>query len=204
MTSIAQNHPTLIQAAWKTDSSLLRSLLLAVAGSLALWVSAKVQIPFFPVPLTMQTLVVLMIGMSFGWKLGGATLALYLAEGAVGLPVFSGTPEKGIGLAYMMGPTGGYLFGMFVAAIAVGWLATKGFGKKVWTTFLAMLVGNGLIYLFGLLWLGTVVGWDKPVLAWGLTPFLLGDLVKIVLAMIALPSLWKLLNRHNDDQDTAQ
>ena len=104
------------------ENTLARNVALAVAGSIALWVSAKVQIPFLPVPMTLQTLVVLIIGMAYGWRLGAATVALYLAQGAVGLPVFAGTPEKGIGLAYMIGPTGGYLVGFLLAAMAVGCL----------------------------------------------------------------------------------
>lgn len=194
MSTVVQNQPTLIQTVL-TDQSMVKNALLAVAGSLALWASAKIQIPFYPVPMTMQTLVVLLIGMSFGWKLGGATVALYLAEGAMGLPVFAGTPEKGMGVAYMIGPSGGYLAGFLVAAIAVGWLATKGWGKHIWSTAAAMIIGNAIIYALGVYWLGSVVGWDKPVLEWGVTPFLLGDLVKIVIAMIALPALWRLVGR---------
>ena len=102
------------------QNAVVRNILLAVAGSIALWISAKIQIPFYPVPVSMQTLVVLMIGMAFGWRLGAATVILYLAEGVAGLPVFAGTPEKGIGLAYMVGPTGGYLVGFVIAAAAVG------------------------------------------------------------------------------------
>ena len=108
-------HPALVDALWTKNNTLLRNVLLAVAGSIALWISAKIQIPFYPVPVSMQTLVVLLIGMAFGWKLGGATVALYLMEGLAGLPVFAGTPEKGIGLAYMVGPTGGYLLGFLIA-----------------------------------------------------------------------------------------
>jgi len=193
MSTLSGAHPTLVQVALNTDGAWIRNVLLAVAGSLALWISAKVQIPFYPVPITMQTLLVLVIGMAFGWKLGGATVALYLAEGAVGLPVFAGTPEKGLGLAYMFGPTGGYLLGMLLAAIVVGWLATRGWGRNIATTFAAMFIGMAIIYAIGLMWLGSVLGWDKPILAWGLTPFLLGDLVKVGLAMIALPAVWKLV-----------
>jgi len=106
----------------------------------------------------MQTLVVLMIGMTFGWKLGGATVALYLAEGLAGLPVFAGAPEKGIGFAYMVGPTGGYLLGFIIAAAVVGWLAERGFDRNVILTAVAMLVGSIIIYIPGVLWLGSIVG----------------------------------------------
>lgn len=188
-------YPTLAEQVFPADRSLVRNALLAIAGSLLLWASAKLQVPFYPVPMTMQTLVVLLIGVAYGGRLGAATIALYLAEGALGLPVFAGTPEKGMGLAYMAGPTGGYLAGYVAAAAACGALARMGWDRRVATTILAMLVGNGLIYVFGLAWLGAVVGWDKPVLAWGLTPFVLGDLVKLALAAAILPMVWKLLNR---------
>ena len=134
----------------------------------------------------------LVIAMAFGPRLGAATVMLYLAEGAVGLPVFAGTPEKGIGLAYMLGGTGGYLLGFLLAAALVGMLAERGWDRNVGTTALAMLFGNVVIYVPGLLWLGTLFGWDKPILAWGLTPFLLGDVTKLALAAAVLPLLWKL------------
>lgn len=189
--STAVLHPTLADRVFGAQSSLARQVLLAVGGSLALWASAKIQIPFYPVPLTMQTFTVLVIGMAFGLRLGTATVALYLLQGALGLPVFAGTPEKGIGLAYMVGPTGGYLLGYLAAVAACGYLAERGWDRRASTTALAMLVGNILIYVPGLLWLGAVVGWDKPVLAWGLTPFLLGDLVKLALATAVLPLAWQ-------------
>ena len=125
-----------------------------MSGTLALALSAKIQIPFWPVPLTMQTLVVLLIGMAYGWRLGGATLLLYLAEGAVGLPVFAGTPEKGIGLAYMLGTTGGYLLGFALAAAACGALAERGWDRSFARVVAAMLIGNAIIYSTGVLWLG--------------------------------------------------
>jgi len=174
---------------------ILRLTVLAVLGTLLLTLAAKVQVPFYPVPLTLTTLVVLGLGMAYGWRLGAATLALYLLEGAVGLPVFAGTPEKGIGLVYMMGPTGGYLLGFFLAACVCGWLAERGWDRSVTTTALAMLIGNVIIYLPGLLWLGSLLGWDKPILEWGLTPFILGDAFKLALAAALLPMAWKLLRR---------
>ena len=185
---------TLAKTLLPIDNAVVRNLILAIVGSLALWVSAKLSIPFWPVPLTMQTLVVLVIGMAFGARLGAATVLLYLAEGAVGLPVFSGTPEKGIGLAYMMSTTGGYLVGFVLAAGAVGFLAERGWDRSPVKTALAMLLGNILIYMTGLLWLGTIVGWDKPVLAWGLTPFLAGDAVKIAAAAVLMPLVWRLVS----------
>jgi len=197
MTQYATTHPTLASAVWPSDGTgaLLRNAILAVLGSALLWASAKIQIPFYPVPMTMQTFVVLVLGMAYGGRLGAATLGLYLLEGAFGLPVFAGTPEKGIGLAYIAGPTGGYLVGFLLAAVACGWLAERCWDRSVAKTVAAMLVGNVFIYVPGLLWLGTVVGWDKPVLAWGLTPFLLGELTKLALAAVLLPAVWKLV-RH--------
>lgn len=187
------NYPTLAQKAVPGSSGLMRNLMLAVGGSLLLWASARLQVPFYPVPMTMQTFVVLMIGAAYGWRLGAATVALYLVQGALGMPVFAGTPEKGIGLAYMVGPTGGYLVGYVAAAAVTGALAGRGWDRRVSTTLLSMLAGTAVIYAFGIGWLGTVVGWDKPVLAWGLTPFLLGDLVKLALAAAVLPAAWKLI-----------
>jgi biotin transport system substrate-specific component len=185
---------TLAKTLLPIDNAIVRNLILTIVGSLALWVSAKISIPFWPVPLTMQTLVVLVIGMAFGARLGAATVLLYLAEGAVGLPVFSGTPEKGLGLAYMMSTTGGYLVGFVLAAGAVGFLAERGWDRSPLKTALAMVLGNVLIYVTGLLWLGTIVGWDKPVLAWGLTPFLAGDAIKIAAAAVLMPLVWRLVS----------
>ena len=195
MNTSVLTHPTLANTVLTGDNPVLRNVLLAVAGSMALWVSAKVQIPFFPVPMTMQTLVVLLIGMAYGWKLGAATVGLYLLQGVAGLPVFAGTPEKGIGLLYMMGPTGGFLVGFVLAAALVGYLAQRGWDRNMGTTALAMLLGNAIIYVPGLLWLGSVVGWDKPVLQWGMTPFLIGDLAKLIIAALLMPAVWKLVRR---------
>jgi len=197
---ISQAHATLAATVWHTNKVVLKNILLAVLGTIALWISAKVSIPFWPVPLTMQTLVVLMIGMTFGWRLGGATLLLYLAEGAVGLPVFAGTPEKGIGVAYMMGSTGGYLVGFVLAAITVGWLAERGWDRNPLTTAAAMLLGNIIIYVPGLVWLGSVVGWEKPIFAWGLTPFLAGDALKLALAAALMPLGWHLASNRSADR----
>ena len=196
MSALQATHPTLAHTLWPSSvSKPLRILLMLLVGSLLLTVSAKIEIPFIPVPLTMQTFAVLVLGMAFGWRVGMATVLLYLAQGAFGLPVFAGTPEKGIGLAYMMGPTGGYLLGFVLAAGVCGWLAERGWDRTFGTTALAMLIGNIVIYAPGLLWLGSLFGWDKPILEWGLYPFLLGDVVKLALAAVAMPLAWKLLRR---------
>ena len=201
MPSLSVTAETLAATLWPVEQAepaakrALRNLLLAVVGAQLIWLSAKIQVPFHPVPMTMQTFLVLGLGMAYGWRLGAATILLYLAEGAVGLPVFAGTPEKGIGLAYMAGGTGGYLFGYLLAAAACGWLAERGWDRSVVSAALAMLVGNVLIYIPGLLWLGILFGWDKPILEWGLTPFVLGDLAKLGLAAALLPLAWKLVGR---------
>ena len=198
MTSQSIRFPTLANEIWPDfldDRSWARHVIFAVVGAALLTLSAKVKIPFYPVPITMQSFVVLALGLTYGSRLGAVTILLYLAAGVLGLPVFAGTPEKGIGLAYMMGPTGGYLLGFVVAAAATGYLAERGWDRKISLTFAAMLIGNIVIYLPGLIWLGNIVGWDKPVLQWGLTPFLLGDLAKIVLAMIVIPATWKLVKK---------
>ncbi len=185
---------TLLDAIWR-DRTLLRNVALIIAGSLLLTLSAKIKVPFYPVPMTMQTLAVMLIGFTFGWRMAGATVLFYLDQGAFGLPVFAGTPEKGIGLAYMMGPTGGYLLGFVLAAVLCGWLAERGWDRSPLRLVAAMILANGVIYLLGVAWLGSVVGWDKPVLAWGMIPFLYGDLLKIVLGAGLLTAGWKLLDR---------
>ncbi len=174
-------------------SSAIRNGVVVVLASLLLTLSAKISIPFYPVPLTMQTFVVIGLGLALGPTLGVAAVGLYLLQGALGLPVFAGTPEKGIGLAYMAGPTGGYLAGFVLAAALTGWLAKRGWDRSMATAFLAALAGAVILYVPGLLWLGTIVGWDKPVLEWGLYPFIPGDLAKTMLAAIAFPATWKFL-----------
>lgn len=196
MRLLAATRETLATTVWpaadddRLIARLARGIVLAVVGSLLIWASAKIRVPFYPVPMSMQTFVILALGMAYGWRLGAATVLLYLAEGALGLPVFAGTPEKGLGLAYMAGSTGGYLFGFVLAAAVCGWLAERGWDRGVVTTAIAMLAGNILIYIPGLLWLGVLFGWDKPILAWGLFPFILGDMAKVALAAAALPLAW--------------
>ena len=170
-----------VDALWpvRGASRLVRAALLAALGSALLTLSAKIQVPFYPVPMTMQTLVVLLIGMAFGARLGIATVALYLAEGAVGLPVFAGTPEKGIGLAYMIGPTGGYLLGFVLVAAIAGWIVER--RRDAAGLALAVVAGSIAIYAPGVLWLASLVGLGRA-LELGLVPFLWGDLLKAGLA----------------------
>ena len=177
-------NPSLADRLWPTTEgqAILRAVVLAVFGSLLLWASAKVQVPFYPVPMTLQTAVVLLIGVAYGPRLAAGTLLLYLAEGAVGLPVFAGTPERGIGLAYMVGPTGGYLAGFLAAAVIAGWTAER---SRHWlTTALGLLAAIVAIHLLGAAWLATLVGPAKAV-SLGVLPFLLGDAVKLALVTAA-------------------
>lgn len=161
------------------------------AASLLLACSARIAVPFYPVPLTMQTFVVIGLGMALGPWRGLAAVLLYLAEGAVGLPVFAGTPEKGVGITYMLGPTGGYLLGYVPAALLAGLLATHGWDRNPIMALAAALLAGSVLYVPGLLWLGAVIGFDKPVLKLGLYPFILGDAVKAVLAALLFPMAWK-------------
>ena len=169
-------------------SSLPAKIALALLGSILLTLSAKTQVPFWPVPMTMQTFVVLVIGMSCGARLAGATVLLYLCEGAFGLPVFAGTPERGIGLAYMMGPTGGYLAGFLVAAVLVGWLAERGWRRSILRLAAAAAIGHIVMLALGVAWLAASVGWLR---AWqlGIEPFLLATLIKTALAAAAILAL---------------
>ena len=198
---MAQTYPAqavLSDFIWKAEGGtrILRFLALAFIGTLLIAISSKVKIPLpGGVDMTMQTFVILALGMAYGWRLAGATLLLYLAEGAAGLPVFTGTPEKGIGIAYMTGTTGGYLLGFLMAAVSVGWLAERGWDRNILTAAGAMLIGNVIIYVPGLIYLGALLGWDKPILEWGLYPFLVSDAIKLALAAAALPLAWKLLGR---------
>lgn len=169
----------------------LRNLLLALAGSGLLWLSAKLQIPFWPVPMTMQTFVVLVIGVAFGWKLGTATVMLYLIEGALGLPVFAGTPERGIGFAYMMGPTGGYLIGFIFGAALCGWLAERGWDRSFLRITIAMTAGHLLIFLFGWAWLSALTGSMAKAYVAGVAPFYAASLFKTLLAVLTVPLVWK-------------
>ena len=188
--------PTLLDTLWPQAAGrrAWRNLALALVGTIALTVSAKLQIPFWPVPLTMQTFVVLVIGAAFGWQLGVATLLLYLAEGALGLPVFAGTPARGIGLAYMSGPTGGYLAGFVAGAALCGWLAERGWDRSVWRTAAAMSLGHVLILACGWAWLAALVGPQKAYAA-GVAPFYVATLFKTALAVAALPLAWRLVRK---------
>jgi len=163
-------------------------ILVAVLGTLLLTISAKIKIPFYPVPMTMQTFVVLFLGITLGPRIGLLTVSLYLFEGIFGLPVFAGTPEKGIGLVYFAGPTMGYLIGFLVAVYFVGLFK---YDKGLINTFLKLIFSVSLIYILGIIWLGTLIGWEKPVFKLGVEPFLLAELFKMLLLSFLTPILLK-------------
>ncbi len=175
------------------DHSMLRNIIIVAVASLLITLSAKVAIPFYPVPMTMQTFVVIGLGLALGPRLGLAAVAFYLAQGALGLPVFTGTPEKGIGWAYMMGPTGGYLLGFLIAVYVSGMLAERGWERNVFSAFAVAVLGTAILFVPGVLWLGVLFGWDKPILEWGLYPFILGGFAKAALAAAVFPAAWRFL-----------
>ncbi|RWO52423.1 biotin transporter BioY [Mesorhizobium sp.] len=178
----------------KGAARLATQLLLAIVGTLVLTLSAKTRVLLGPVDISMQTLAVFLISAAFGMRLGVATLLLYMAEGAMGLPVFQGTPEKGIGLAYMLGSTGGYLAGFVVMAAIVGWAADCGWDRHPVKLFNAMLVAEIVMMAMGFAWLALLIGPEK---SWqfGVVPFIVGDLIKVGLAASLVPAVWSLLKR---------
>jgi len=167
---------------------IIKLTLLTIAGSILITISAKIKIPFYPVPMTMQTFVILLIGITYGYKIGLATVTLYLLEGIFGLPVFANSPEKGIGVAYFVGPTMGYLVGFLVAVYFAGLFK---YDKGLINTFLKLIFSVSFIYILGIIWLGTLIGWDKPVFKFGAEPFLLAELFKILLLLFLVPMLLK-------------
>jgi biotin transport system substrate-specific component len=172
-----------------------RQVIMVAGGILLLAVAAKVHVPMWPVPITMSTFAVLLVGAAYGAQLGLVTILGYLAVGALGLDVFAGSSAQTYGVNYMLGSSGGYLVGYVLATVILGFLANRGWGRSIGWMALAMLIANVAIYLPGLTWLGQLYGWDKPILAWGLIPFLPGDAVKLALAAVLLPTLWKLIDR---------
>ena len=171
------------------QSKLLKYVFLTLIGSITLAISSKIKIPFYPVPMTMQTLIVLVIGIGYGWKLGLATVSLYLFEGIIGLPVFSGTPEKGIGLIYFTGPTMGYLIGFLVAVYISG---KFNYDNSLLKNFLKLMLATSFIYILGMSWLGSLVGWEKPIFQLGAQPFLLAELFKILIATLLINKIKKI------------
>ena len=208
MSAIDLDARTLAAALWTPAriSPLLRGAVLAVAGSLFVALCAQIAVPLWPVPVTGQTFAVLSVGLVCGWRIGGAALLLYLVEGALGLPFFA---QGKSGWATVIGPSGGYIWGFVLAAALVGWLAERGWDRSVPRTALAMLLGNVVLYVPGLIWLalfyagpgqeyiaatGAETAWGAAIAA-GLTPFLLGDLLKLLLAAALIPAAWALLKK---------
>jgi len=174
----------------KTNSiqKALKTFVLIFLGTIALTISAKLKIPFYPVPMTMQTFVVLFLGLAFGYKIGLTTVSVYLIEGIIGIPVFSNSPEKGVGLVYFTGPTMGYLMGFLSAVFFAGYLNLK---NNIFVIFSKLIFSVSMVYLFGVLWLGILIGWDKPIIQLGVTPFLLAELFKICLLTLLAKKIIK-------------
>ena len=172
-----------------TQSKIIKSLIVIFLGSIILAISAKIKIPFYPVPMTMQTFVVLFLGISFGYKIALSTVGLYLLEGIIGLPVFSNSPEKGVGLAYFTGPTMGYLIGFLLACFLASYIKND---DNYFMILIKLTFSVSTIYILGILWLGIVIGWDKPILELGVMPFLLAEIFKITLLTILSKKIFKL------------
>ena len=171
-----------------TQSKIIKSLTLIFVGSLILAISSKLKIPFYPVPMTMQTFVVLFLGISFGYKIGLATVSLYLLEGIAGLPVFSNSPERGVGLVYFTGPTMGYLIGFLSACFFASFIKSQ---DNYFLIFIKLILSVSTIYILGVLWLGTLIGWDKPIIQLGVMPFLLAEIFKIALLTLLTKKIIK-------------
>ena len=172
-----------------SQTTIIRSLFAIILGSIALTISAKIKIPFYPVPMTMQTFVVLFLGVSLGYKIGLASVGLYLFEGIMGLPVFSNSPEKGVGLIYFTGPTMGYLIGFLAASFLASKITIK---DNFIIILIKLIIATSTIYILGLLWLGTLIGWEKPIFELGAKPFLLAEIFKIILLAIITKQIIKI------------
>ena len=177
------------------QAKLVKQIALVLVGVMLLVLSAKIKIPMIPVPMTMGTFAVLSIGAVYGPRLGLITIIGYMIVGALGFDVFASSSSEQFGVSYMMGSTGGYLVGYVLAILVLGWIARQGWDRSVLKMAAAMVLGNVIIYVPGLLWLATLYGWDQPILTWGLTPFLMGDLVKLGLAALLLPGAWRLVDK---------
>ena len=196
MISIGIKNSLVEEVFFKTDSFLMfRRLTLVVVGIFILALFSKIKIPIWPspVPINLATLSVLTIGLTYGPKLGLTTVFGYLIIGTLGFDIFANSSAKVNGMEYMLGSTGGYLFGYLLATIALGFLARAGWDRNVFKIVLALIIGNALIYIPGIFWLAELYTWNKPILAWGLTPFLIGDALKILLAALVIPSMWKFI-----------
>ncbi len=195
MTLAIDDNKVLIEAIGPQQgmARLVKQAALVVLGIVLLTVMAKIKVPMWPVSISMGTFAVLAVGAAYGPRLGLATIMGWMILGALGMDVFQSSSADLNGVTYMMGSTGGYLLGYVLAVLALGLAARRGWDRSVLWMALAMLIGNAIIYVPGILWLGQLYGWDQPILAWGLTPFLIGDALKLVLAALIVPGLWKLI-----------
>lgn len=186
------NNPSLINTLLplKGINTFTKNILLVLFGTILLAASSKIQVPFWPVPMTMQTFIVLIVAMAYGWKLSLLTLIAYLIEGAIGLPVFA----KGGGLAYLLGPTAGYLYGMAIAAAVIGYFADLGYGKSIIKCIIPLGIGTIIIFVCGIGYLSSIIGFEKAIAA-GLLPFIPSELFKIALAVFIIPNIWKYTNK---------
>ena len=174
---------------YNSQTKIIKSLIVVFLGSVVLAISAKIKIPFYPVPMTMQTFIVLFLGVSFGYKIAISTVGLYLIEGVLGLPVFSNSPERGIGLVYFTGPTMGYLVGFLTACFLASFIKFK---DNYIIIFIKLVLAVSTIYILGIFWLGTLIGWDKPIIQLGVTPFLIAEFLKVVLLTVITKKIIKL------------
>ncbi len=197
--AFATNDKVLSEAVWQAEGTQLwiKRAVLVVLGVMALAIAAKVKFPIppSPVPVTLGSFAVLTIGAAYGPRLGLTTILGYMLIGALGFDVFASSSAETNGLTYMMGGTGGYLVGYVLAVMALGFAARSGFDRSVLGMAAAMFVGTALIYIPGVAYLGVLYGWDKPLLEWGFTPFVIGDLMKLALAALVLPAAWKLIGK---------
>ena len=178
-----------MELAKKIESlNILKKILLVIFGTLLLTVSAKIKVPFYPVPMTMQTFVVVLIGVTLGWKLGLITILAYLFEGAIGLPVFAGTPEKGVGISYITGPTGGYLIGFITSVLIAGFVNLN---RNIFVRFLLISLSVFAIYLTGVPWLAYLAGWEVAYV-WGIKNFVLAEILKIAILALSSEKLLKI------------
>ena len=177
-----------MELAKKTESlNVIKKFIIVIFGTLLLTISAKIKVPFYPVPMTMQTFTVVLIGITLGWKLGLYTVLVYLFEGAIGLPVFAGTPEKGIGISYMIGPTGGYLIGFVSSVLIAGFYNLN---KNIFVKFLIISTSIFVIYITGVPWLAYLAGWEVAYV-WGIKNFVLAEIFKISILVISTEKLLK-------------
>lgn len=190
-------HRVLSEAVWPDEGGALwlRRAVLLVLGITALAAAAKIRlaVPGSPVPVNMGTFAVLTVAAAYGPRLGLATIMGYMLIGALGFDVFAGSSAELSGWTYMTGSTGGYLLGFVLATLALGAAARRGWDRSAAGMAGAMAIGMALIYLPGVLWLGVLYGWNEPILAWGLYPFLIGDALKLGLAALIVPGLWRLI-----------